>query len=105
MSQELLPEQQSQLLTHEWSTIPHADLLPLVRRVAMPNALGAWARYWAFKFWCEDWPTDCAKTIFADARESTSNLTAETILLIPEGEHPELDLILENRLEDPHSQL
>jgi hypothetical protein len=101
-SQELLPEQQSQFLTNEWSKIPHADLLPLVRRVAMPNAPGAWQRYWAFKFWCEDWPTDCSKAIFADAREPTSNLTAETILLIPEGEHPELDLILENRLEDQH---
>lgn len=101
MSQELLPEQQSQFLTNEWSKIPHADLLPLVRRVAMPNAPGAWARHWAFKFWCEDWPTECAKAMLADARESTSNLSAETILLIPEGEHPDLDLILEERLEDP----
>ncbi len=101
MSREISPEQQSQFLTTEWNKIPHAQLLPLIQRIALTNSPGAWSSYSAFKFWCEDWPGDCAKAMLSAARDPTHNLGADTILLIPEEEHPELDGMLRKRLEDP----
>jgi hypothetical protein len=97
-SRELLPTQQLQFLTTEWDKIPHIELLPLAQRLAsMRDAQGS--QYWGFKFWCEDWPSECAKAVLAEVRDPGSKLNSDTILLIPEVEHSELDDFLRQRIE------
>lgn len=100
---ELSPQQATQFLVSAWYVLPHAELLPLVRRLALMPGSGFGARAWAFKFWCEDWPSDCKKAILADARKPHSDLQLEAILRIPASEQPDLDAIFEEKLANPDS--
>ena len=97
---DLSPAQQSQFLSTGWDKLPHSNLLPLIRRLANANGPAAWGRDQAFQYWCQDWPADCGKAILTTALGKNSPLTVQTILLIAEAEHPELDVEFKRQLAD-----
>lgn len=95
-------EQQVQFVVLAWQTMPHGQLLSLIRKLAKDTGRGAtYPNYEIFKLWCEDWPEDCGAAILSDAVESGVKTDKNIILLISEAEHPELDQLLETQLHDP----
>jgi hypothetical protein len=95
--------QQLQFVVLAWQTMPHEQLLPMIRKLAKDSdAHGAtYPNYEAFKLWCEGWPDECSAAILSDILESGVKTEKNIILLMSEAEHPELDKMLETQLHDP----
>jgi hypothetical protein len=96
-TQDLSGPQQLQFLVTEWDRLSHAQLLPIIERLAKRDD---YTRDQAFEYWCKDWAVECHRAILHAALAKDSQLNLETILLLSEEEHPELDRLLTKRLED-----
>lgn len=95
-------QQQVQFVLLAWQTMPHGQLLSLIRKLTKDAARGtAYPNYEIFKLWCEEWPDECGAAILSDALESGVKTDKNIILMIPEAEHPELDKLLQMQLHDP----
>jgi len=71
--------------------LPKEQLLPLLRYLAPLNSQ-------AYPLWCEEAPRECNDAILAAAAKPDSTVGANTILLLKESEHAELDEPLKARL-------
>jgi hypothetical protein len=94
--------QQLQFVVLAWQSMPHEQLLPMIRKLAKDgNTRGAsYPNLEAFRLWCEGWPEDCSAAILSDVLESGVKTEKNIILLMFESEHPELDKMLETELHD-----
>ncbi len=95
--------QQVQFVVLSWQTMPHEQLLPLIRRLAKDsiNHPADYDNHEAIQRWCEGWPDECNAAILQGVLESNAKVDKNVILLMSEAEHPELDKMLERKLEDP----
>jgi hypothetical protein len=99
LAPELELGQQVQFLYSEWPILPHQELLPTIEKLASNGREEASnLRDEGYTFWCRDWPRECGAAILAEATKPGTQISRTAILLMPEGEHPELDGILERRL-------
>lgn len=92
---DLNPSQRTQFLTSEWSILPHEQLKPIILSLVPEQSLDA------YRFWCEDWPGECSKSILSDALRPDTRLMTPIILQMPEANHPEIDSTLREGLADP----
>ena len=92
---ELGADQQTWFVISEWKILPHEQLLPVIRYLALEHRLDA------EKLWCEDWPRECSAGILSDALKPDSQIRAIHVLLVPEAEHPEMDSALREQLANP----
>lgn len=95
IADELGPDQQTQFVVSEWKTLPHEQLLPMIRNLALTHRLDA------DKLWCEGWPRECSAAILSDALKPDTQIWATHVLLLPEAEHAELDSALRDQLANP----
>ena len=95
--------QQVQFVVLAWQTMPHEQLLPLIRTLAKDGGARAavYDNHEVFRLWCEGWPAECNAAILQDIVESNTQIDKNVILLMSEAEHPELDEMLETKLRDP----
>ncbi len=95
--------QQVQFVVLAWQTMPHEQLLPMIRKLAEDsvNHPAGYDNHEAFQLWCEGWPEECSAAILQDVLESNAKTDMNVILLTSEAEHPELDKMLETQLRDP----
>jgi len=95
--------QQVQFVVLAWQTMPHEQLLPLIRKLAKDsvNHPVGYDSHEAFQLWCEGWPEECDAAILQDVLKSNAKMDKNVILLMSEAEHPELDEMLETKLRDP----
>ncbi len=95
--------QQVQFVVLAWQTIPHEQLLPMIRKLAKDsiNHPAGYDNNEAFRLWCEGWPEECNAAILQGVLESNAKIDKNVILLMSEAEHPELDKMLETKLRDP----
>jgi len=102
---DLQPAQQAPFLSLAWNTMPHEQLLPIIKQLSSRDwngrATAATYRMEGFRHWCEGWPHDCAAGVLADVIKPGSELPAQIILLMAEAEHPEFDKVLGGRLAEP----
>jgi len=91
----LRPDQKTQLLITLWKNLPHEQLLPLIHDLAPAGTIDA------FRLWCEGWPAECSEAILSEVFKPSTQISTPVVLLIPEGEHPELDSVLNGALTDP----
>lgn len=100
---DLDPAQRLQFVAVAWQSMPHEQLLPMIRNLAKGSSThgGTYNNYEAFKLWCEGWPDDCNAAILTDVLGSGVKTEKNIILLMSEAVHPELDKILEARMRDP----
>jgi hypothetical protein len=102
VERELTPGQRLQLVTSAWQTMPHEQLLPIIR--TLTNGTGPEAAFFvhsAFELWCKDWPAECHAEILRRAGESDPLINQHVIYMLPEAEHPELDNFLLEKLAAP----
>jgi hypothetical protein len=100
LAPELEPGQQIQFLYSEWPVLPHNELLPTIEKLANDRREEANSlRDQAYDFWCRDWPSECGAALLSEASRAGTKINRIAILLVPEGEHPELDEMLRSRLE------
>jgi hypothetical protein len=95
IAEEIEPDQQTQFVISEWKILPHEQLLPMIRDLALAHRLDA------DKLWCEGWPRECSAAILSDALKPDTQITAIHVLLVPEAEHPEMDSALREQLASP----
>ena len=94
-------------VTQVWNqkSMPREQVLPLVRYLALaagrPKEENYRLQFEAYPLWCEESPRECSEAILADAANPDSPLLSNTILLVTEAEHPELDASLKERLAEP----
>ncbi|HXJ94364.1 MAG TPA: hypothetical protein VMT20_16070 [Terriglobia bacterium] len=95
--------QQVQFVVLAWQTMPHEQLLPMIRKLAKDSLThpASYDAHEAFQLWCEGWPEECRQAIIQDVIKSNARTEMNVVLLLPEAEHPELDKMIEARLEDP----
>jgi len=95
--------QQNQFLVQAWQTMPHEQLLPLIRKIAEDSVShpAGYEDNGAFQLWCEGWPQECNAAILQDVLESNANIDKYVTFLMTEAEHPELDEMLESKLRYP----
>jgi hypothetical protein len=93
------------LVTQMWyrNSMPREQLLPHVRSLALaagraPTDLAFRLQAEVYPLWCEESPRECSDAILAEAAKPDSPLLPQTILLLKESEHPELDAVLKQRL-------
>jgi hypothetical protein len=101
--EELDRGKQEQFLISAWQTVPHSQLLPVIRNLAADPSLDSafFPSREAFHLWCEDWPADCTAAILSAAVESHIQTDQYVLLMMTEGEHPELDTMLNEQLHAP----
>lgn len=94
--------QQLGFVSLAWQSMPHEQLLPIIRKLATDSGTGGatYPNYDAFRLWCEGWPDDCSAAILSDVLESGVKTEKHIILLMSEAEHPEFDEMLETQLHD-----
>jgi hypothetical protein len=95
VAQNLHPDQQTQLLITLWKDLPHEQLLPLIHDLAPAGTIDA------FRLWCEGWPAECSEVILSEALKPSTQISTPVVLLISEGEHKELDSVLNGALTNP----
>ena len=95
-------------VTEAWNRklMPREQLLPLLRYLALsvgraPKDLQPFLQFEAYPRWCDESPRECNDAILAEAVKPDSPLLTNTILLLKEAEHPELDAALKQRLAAP----
>ena len=103
VAKDLSPGRQQACVTRAWPTMPHEQLLPLIRRLAADRDTHAAVSFDAgvFSQWCEGWRQECDAAILQDVLKSNANVDEHVILLLPEAEHPEFDAMLEAKLKNP----
>lgn len=96
-------DRQVQFLVLAWQTMPHDQLLPLLRKLAKDslNHPPGYDNHEAFRLWCEGWPEDCNTAILRGVVKTNAKIDRSVILMMSEAEHPELDKMLEAQLKDP----
>ena len=96
-------DRQVQLLVSAWKTMPHEQLLPLIRQLALDslNHPPGYGTHDAIRLWCKELPGDCGAAILRDITETNAKTDRNVVLLMPEAEHPELDTMLEAQLKGP----
>jgi hypothetical protein len=72
IAEELGPDQQTQFVISEWKILPHEQLLPTIRNLALAHRLDA------DKLWCEGWPRECSAAIVSDALNPDSQSTGNS---------------------------
>jgi hypothetical protein len=94
---------QVQFVVLAWQTMPHEQLLPMIRKLAKDsiNHPPGYDNHEAFRLWCEGWPEECNAAILQDIVETNDRMDKNVILMMSEAEHPELDKMLEAQLRDP----
>jgi hypothetical protein len=94
--------QQLQFAILVWQSMPHDQLLPIIRTLATDSGTrgATYPNYDAFRLWCDGWPDDCSAAILSDVLESGVKTEKNIILLMSDAEHPELDKMLETQLHD-----
>jgi len=92
-------------VTQMWNqkSMSREQLLPLLRYLALsvshiPKDLAFSLQSEVYPLWCEETPRECNDAILAEAAKPDSSLLRDTILLLKESEHPELDALLNERL-------
>jgi hypothetical protein len=100
---QLTHAQRLQFVVMARQTMPHQLLLPIIRSLASDSgtAGASFDNIESFKLWCEDAPEECQSAILADVQRSQFRTDRNIILLMREGEHPELDSLLKEQLSDP----
>jgi hypothetical protein len=102
VQRELAPYQRLQLVTSSLQTVPHEQLLPIIRDLTNGSGPEAWSLvHSAFELWCKDQLAECSAEIFKRASKFDPVISQHTIFLMPESEHPELDKMLQQKLTDP----
>jgi hypothetical protein len=99
---ELTHVQRLQFVVMARQTMPHQLLLPIVRSLAGDSgtAGASFDNIEPFKLWCEEAPEECQSAILADVVRSQFRTDKNIILLMEEGEHAELDSVLQERFTD-----
>ena len=94
---------QVQFVVLAWQTMPHEQLLPLIRKLAQESLKQprGYVDYNPFELWCEGWPDECDTAILEDVIDTNAKMDKNVILMMSEAEHPELDAMLEAQLRDP----
>jgi hypothetical protein len=92
---QLTPDQKTQFVFSAWRTLPHEQLLPLIRDLASIN------RPDVFRLWCEGWPSECSAAIVSEALTPGTQIGSANVLLMSEAEHPEVDQALREQLANP----
>jgi hypothetical protein len=100
LQNDLPPDMQYGLAWSGWRTLPHAQLLPLVRKLARESLKGTQVRYDTLQQWCEAAPDECSAAIVGFYREASPKPYNAIILLLPVSEHAELDDVLARQLHD-----
>jgi hypothetical protein len=100
LQNELPAEMQYALAWSGWRTLSHAQLLPLVRKLARDSLNGTQVRYDAVQRWCEAAPDECSAPIVDLYLKASPKPYNAIILLLPESEHAELDDLLARQLHD-----
>jgi hypothetical protein len=95
VAEQLSPDQRTQFVTSQWTVLPHGQLFPVIRELALAH------RFEAEKLWCEDWPGDCSAEILSGALQAGTPIGFNDILLVPESQHPEMDAALREQLAGP----
>jgi hypothetical protein len=98
---DLSPAVQSQFAWTGRQMLPHAQVLPLVRKLAKESLVSPNVRNDALQHWCEDAPEECNAAIIERYLEGESKPSNVVILLLTESEHSELDEVLRQQLRDP----
>lgn len=100
---ELTHAQRLQFVVMVHQTMPHQLLLPIIRSLASDSgtAGASFNDIEPYELWCEDAPEECRSAILADVQRSQFRTDKNIILLMQEGEHPELDSLLKEQLSDP----
>ncbi|HKT23864.1 MAG TPA: hypothetical protein VJR04_04645 [Terriglobales bacterium] len=103
MVNDLDRDRQVQFLVSAWKTMPHEQLLPLVRQLALEslNHPPGYGTHDAIRLWCEDLPADCSAAIIRNITETNAKMDRNIVLMMPESEHSELDTMLEAQLKGP----
>ena len=90
VANDLTLEQQAEFVIFSWQTMPHEQLLALIRKVALnPNPHANRYNLAVFGFWCEGWPQECDAAILQDALGSNSKMDPQVIWLMSEAERGE----------------
>ena len=95
--------QQVQFVILAWQTMPHEQLLPMIRKLAkgsLTHPVG-YDSHEAFELWCGERPEECEAAIIQDVIKSNANTDMNVVLLLAEAEHPELDRMLQAKLKGP----
>lgn len=94
---------QVQFVVLAWQTMPHEQLLPLIRKLAQESLEqpSGYVDYEPFQLWCEGWPDECNAAILQDVIDTNAKMDKNVILMMSEAEHPELDAMLKTQLRDP----
>jgi len=94
---------QVQFVVLAWQTMPHEQLLPLIRRLAQDSLKQRTGPidYEPFRLWCEGSPDDFNAAILQDLIETNGRIDKIVVWMMPEAEHPELDAMLDAQLRDP----
>jgi hypothetical protein len=100
LQNDLPREMQYALAGSGWRTLPHAQLLPLVRKLGKESLNGTQVRYDALQLWCEAAPEECGAAIVDVYLEAPPKPYNAIILLLPESEHAELDDVLARQLHE-----
>jgi hypothetical protein len=100
---ELSHAQRLQFVVMARQTMPHQLLLPIIRSLASDSGTSgaSFDNIEPFKLWCEESPEECQSAILTDVQRSQFRTDKNVILLMQEGEHPELDSLLKEQLSDP----
>ena len=98
LQNDLPPEMQHALAFSGWQTLPHEQLLPLVRKLGRESLGGTQVRYDTLQKWCEAAPDECSAAIIDLYLEAPPRPYNAVILLMPESEHAELDAVLAGQL-------
>jgi len=95
--------QQVQFVILSWQTMPHEQLLTMIRKLAKESLThgAGYDSHQAFELWCEGWPEECSTAILQDVIRSKAKTDMNVVLLLAEAEHPELDRILDTQLKHP----
>jgi hypothetical protein len=103
VAEDLDHDEQVQFLVLAWQTMPHEQLLPMIRELAQDslNNPPGYDNYEAFPLWCEGWPGDCDAAILRDVIETNGKTDRNIVLMMSEAEHSELDKMLEAQLKVP----
>jgi hypothetical protein len=102
VQRELTPPQRLQLVTASLKTVPHEQLLPIIRELTNVTGEDAWSYvHSAYELWCKDERAECSVDILRRAAKSDPLINQHVIFLMPEAEHSELDKMLQEKLADP----
>ena len=77
--------------------MPHDHLLPLIKELATGDDTNYIDQ--AFELWCKGWASDCNAAILTATLKPGNHIDRNVPLLLREAEHPELDKIFQDSLD------